>query len=219
MNLIPHVKGAEEAFGIGYLYELRITMGSIADELAAEILCDWALVSASKELDSEQSRFEFAHDQERRASDEAIINVTADYNVSSIFSIGRAAPHRFFEPSVRKPLSFECFVKGARAGGDTIEGLENLLYNTRGVGVWRAWRGRDEESAIDALWQAICLNECLCKVNAVKFQILCSRNGDDGLSGCTALCGAEGVVVVNVLLHFEALYDEARFESRHLTVT
>jgi len=43
MNLIPHVKGAEEAFSIGCLHELRGTIGSIADELAAEILCDWAL--------------------------------------------------------------------------------------------------------------------------------------------------------------------------------
>jgi len=98
--------------------------------MAAEILCDWALVSASKAL--EQSLFEFAHDQERRASDEAIIDVTADYNVRSIFSIGGAAPYRFFEPGVRKPLPFEvsikCFVKGARAGGDTIEGSENLVY-------------------------------------------------------------------------------------------
>jgi len=79
--------------------------------------------------------------------------------------------------------------------------------------VWRAWRGRVEESAIDALWQAICLNECLCKVNAVKFQILCSNNGDDVPSGCTARYGAESVIVVDVLLHFEALYDEASFES------
>ena len=55
---------------------LRGTIGSIADELAAEIFCDWALVNASKAL--EQSRFEFAHDQERGASDEAIIDVTAD---------------------------------------------------------------------------------------------------------------------------------------------
>jgi len=81
--------------------------------------------------------------------------VTADYYVSSVFSIGGAAPHRFFEPGVRKPLTFEvtikCFVQGARAGGDTIEGSEHLVYNTRGVGVWRAWRGRDEESAIHAL--------------------------------------------------------------------
>ena len=46
MNLIPHVKGAE-AFGIGCLHELRGTIGSIADELAAEILCDWALISFS----------------------------------------------------------------------------------------------------------------------------------------------------------------------------
>jgi len=131
------IKGAEEAFGIGCLHELKGTIGSIADELGAEILCDWALVSASKAL--EQSRFEFAHDQERRASDEAIIDVTADYNVSSIFSIGGAAPLRFFEPGVRKPLTVEvtikCFVKGARAGGDTTEGSENLVYNTRGVGV------------------------------------------------------------------------------------
>ena len=104
-------------------------------------------------------------------------------------------------------------MKGARGGGDTIEGWENLLYNTRGVGVWRAFRGRDEESAIDALWQAICLNECLCKVNAVKFQILRSSNGDDGPSGCTARCGAESVIVVDILLHFEALYDQASFES------
>ena len=37
MNLLPHVKGAEEAFGIGCLHELRGTIGSIADELAAEI--------------------------------------------------------------------------------------------------------------------------------------------------------------------------------------
>jgi len=137
--------------------------------------------------------------------------VTADYNVSSIFSIGRAAPHRFFEPGVRKPLTFEvtikCFVQGAQAGGDTIEGSEHLVYNTRGVGVWRAWRGRHAELAIDALWQAICLNECLCKVNTVKFKILRSSNGDDGPSGCTAWCGAEGVLVVDVLLHFEALYD------------
>ena len=86
MNLIPHVKGAEEAFGIGCLHELRCLIVSIADELAAEILRDWALVSASKVL--EQSRLECAHDQERKASDEAIIDVTADYNVSSIFSIG-----------------------------------------------------------------------------------------------------------------------------------
>ena len=70
-------------------------------------------------------------------------------------------------------------------------------------------RGRDEESAIDALWQAICLNECLCKVNAVKFQILRSSNG----GGCTAWFGAESVFEVDVLLHFEALYDQASFES------
>ena len=35
MKLIPHVKGAEEAFSIGCLHELRGTIGSIADELAA----------------------------------------------------------------------------------------------------------------------------------------------------------------------------------------
>jgi len=40
-------------------------------------------------------------------SDETIIDVTADYNISSIFSIGGAAPHGFFEPGVRKPLTFE----------------------------------------------------------------------------------------------------------------
>ena len=51
MNLIPHVKGAEEAFEIGCLHEFRGTIGSIADELAAEILCDWALVRASKALE------------------------------------------------------------------------------------------------------------------------------------------------------------------------
>ena len=51
MNLIPHVKGAEEAFSIGCLHELRGTIGSIKDELAAEILCDWALVIASKALE------------------------------------------------------------------------------------------------------------------------------------------------------------------------
>ena len=163
MNLIPHVKGVKEAFVICCLHELRGTIGAIADELTAEILCDWALVGASKVL--EQSRFEFVHDQERRASDEVIIDVTADYKVSSIFSIGGAVPHRIFEPGVRKPLTFEvtikCFVKGAQAEGDTIEGLENLIYNIRGVGVWRTLRGRDEESTIDVLWQAICLNECL----------------------------------------------------------
>ena len=141
--------------------------------------------------------------------------MTADYNISSIFSIGRAAPHGFFEPSVCKLFTFEvtikCFVQGARAGGDTIGGLEHFVYNTRGVGMWRARRGRDEESAIDALWQVIYLKECLCKVNAVKFQILIS-NGDDGTSGCTAQCGAECVVIVDVLLHFEALYDEVSFE-------
>jgi len=90
-----------------------------------------------------------------------------------------------------------CGLEGTRA----IEGSEHLVYNTRGVGVWRAWKGRDEESAIDTLWQAImggCQNECLCKVNAVKFQILCSSNGDDDPSGCTARCGAEGVIVVVV---------------------
>ena len=65
MNLIPHVKGVEKAFGIGCLHELRGTIGSIVDELAAEIFCDWALVSASKAL--EQSRFEFAHDQEKKS--------------------------------------------------------------------------------------------------------------------------------------------------------
>jgi len=82
--------------------------------------------------------------------------VAADYNVSSIFSIGGTAPHGFCEPGVRKPLTFEatikCFVQGTQAGEDTIEGSEHLLYNTRGVGAWRAWRGRDEESAIEALW-------------------------------------------------------------------
>jgi len=104
-------------------------------------------------------------------------------------------------------------VQGAWAGGDTTEGSEHLVYNTRGVGVWRAWRGRDEESAIDALWQAICLNGCMCKVNAVKLQILRSSNGDDGPSGCTARCGAESVNVADVLLHFEALYDQASFGS------
>jgi len=143
--------------------------------------------------------------------------VTADYNVTSIFSIGWAAPHRFFEPGVYKPFTFEvtikCFVQGARAGRDTIEGSEYLIHNTKGIGVWRAWRGRDEESAIDALWQAICLNECLCEVNAVKFQILRSSNGDDGPRGCTARCGADSVIVVDILLHFEALYDEVSFES------
>ena len=79
--------------------------------------------------------------------------------------------------------------------------------------MWKAWRGRDEEWGIDALCQAICLDECLCKVNAVKFQILRSSSGDDGPSGCTARCGAESVIVVDVLLHFEALYDQASFES------
>jgi len=78
--------------------------------------------------------------------------------------------------------------------------------------VWRSWRGRDEESAIDALWQAICQNEFLCKVNAVKFQILRSSNENDGPSGCTARCGAESVILVDLLLHFEALYDQASFE-------
>ena len=48
MNLIPHVKGAEKAFGIGCLHELRGAIGSIANELAVEILCDWVLVSARK---------------------------------------------------------------------------------------------------------------------------------------------------------------------------
>jgi len=139
--------------------------------------------------------------------------VTADYNVSSIFSIGGTAPHMFFIiPGVRKSLIYEvtimCFAQDAWARGDTIEGSEHLVYNTRGVDVWRAWRGRDEESAIDALWQAICLYACLCKVNAVKFQVLCISNGDDGLSGYTAQCGTEGVVLVDVLMHFEALYDE-----------
>jgi len=51
MNLIPRVKCAEEAFGIGCLHELRGSIGSIADELAAELLCDWALVSSSKALE------------------------------------------------------------------------------------------------------------------------------------------------------------------------
>ena len=63
--------------------------------------------------------------------------MTADYNVSSIFSIGGAVPHRFFEPGVHKTVAFEatikCFVKGARAGGDTVEGSENLIYQ----GCWR----------------------------------------------------------------------------------
>ena len=103
-------------------------------------------------------------------------------------------------------------MQGVRAGGDTIEGLEHFVYNTRSVGVWRAWRGRDEESAIDALWQTICLNECLCKVNTVKFQTPCSSNGDDCPSGCTALRGVGGVVIVDVLLHLEALYDDVNFE-------
>ena len=60
MNLIPHVKGAEEAFSIGCLHELRGTKGWIAHELAAEVLCHLALFFASQAL--EQSRFEFAHD-------------------------------------------------------------------------------------------------------------------------------------------------------------
>ena len=48
LNRIPHFKGVEEAFGIDCLYELRGTIGSIADELTVEILCDWPLVSSSK---------------------------------------------------------------------------------------------------------------------------------------------------------------------------
>jgi len=59
MNLNPHVKGSEEAFGIGCLHVLRGTIGSIADELAAVFVrlgprqcqCDWALVSVSKALE------------------------------------------------------------------------------------------------------------------------------------------------------------------------
>ena len=143
--------------------------------------------------------------------------MTADYNVSSILSIGGAAPHRFFEPGVCKPLTFEgtikCFCRARGLEGTPYRGRSTsyTILWARSVGVWRAWRGRDEESAIDAPWQAICLNECLCKVNAVKFQILIS-NGDDGTSGCTAQCGAECVVIVDVLLHFEALYDEVSFE-------
>ena len=35
MNLIPHVEGAEEAFSIGCLHELRGTIGSIADSVLA----------------------------------------------------------------------------------------------------------------------------------------------------------------------------------------
>ena len=73
--------------------------------------------------------------------------MTTDYNSG-------AAPHRFFEPSACKPLTFEIkimwFVHGARATRDTIAGSEHLVYNTRGVGVGRAWRRRDDESAIDA---------------------------------------------------------------------
>jgi len=177
MNLIPHVKGAEEVFSTDCLHELRGMMGLIADELTTEILCDWTLVSASKAL--EQRRFECADDHERKASDETIIDVTADYNVAVYLAlVGQR--HTDSSNPVRKPLTFEvtikCFVKGLRAGGDTIEGSENLIYNTRGVGVWRTWSGRDEESTIDVLCQAICLNECLCKVNAVKFQILRSNN-------------------------------------------
>ena len=133
MNLIPHVKGAEKAFGIGSLHELRGTIGSIADELVAEILCDWALVVPVKRWSRTNLNLRMT---KRRASDESIINVTADYNVSSIIRIGGAAPHRFFEPGVRKPLTFEvtikCFVKGARAGGDSHRLLE----------VNQGWRGR-----------------------------------------------------------------------------
>ena len=40
MILIQHVKGAEEAFSIDCLHELKGTIGSIADDLAPEILCD-----------------------------------------------------------------------------------------------------------------------------------------------------------------------------------
>jgi len=35
MNLVPHAKGVEEAFFIGYSHDLRGMIGSIADELAA----------------------------------------------------------------------------------------------------------------------------------------------------------------------------------------
>ena len=48
MNLIPHVKGAEEAFSIDCLHELRGMIGSIAHVLAAQILFDYALFSAVK---------------------------------------------------------------------------------------------------------------------------------------------------------------------------
>jgi len=51
MKLVPHVKGAEEAFRIDCLHELNGTNGLITDELAAKILCEWALVSASKALE------------------------------------------------------------------------------------------------------------------------------------------------------------------------
>jgi len=53
---------------------------------------------------------------------------------------------------------------------------------------------------------------CPIEVNAVKFRILQSSNGDDCPNGYTAQCGAEGVVVVDVLLHFEGLCNDASFE-------
>ena len=61
----PHPTCQRCGRGVRYRLFARVerTIGSIADELVAEILCDWALVSASKAL--EQSRFEFAHDWER----------------------------------------------------------------------------------------------------------------------------------------------------------
>jgi len=40
MNLIPHVKGVEEALSIGCLHELRSMIESITNELEAEILSD-----------------------------------------------------------------------------------------------------------------------------------------------------------------------------------
>ena len=63
------------------------------------------------------------------------------------------------------------------------------------------------------------MNESLCNVNVVKFQILRSNNWDDGPSVCTDQCGTEGgtVTVVDVLWHVEVLYDEASFESWDLT--
>ena len=57
MHILSHAKSVNESLCVGCLHKLRGTVFAIANELAAEILCDGPFIRACEA--HEQSRFEF----------------------------------------------------------------------------------------------------------------------------------------------------------------